>query len=66
MISSQPATIFLYPYIASWFARCPELKKYDLSFIKHIAFGGSVLDPTSAQLMEKNFPGAYLNMVNRF
>jgi len=61
---SQPTNVFLYPYIAGWFARCEELSQHDFSFIKQIMLGGSVIDPTTMELLEKAIPGTFLNLVN--
>jgi len=54
----------LYPYLAAWFTRSPGVDKFDFNFVKHILLGGSVLDATTAELMEKLFPNAFLNQAS--
>jgi len=46
----------MYPFVATWFARCAELKDVDLSFMKVITVGGGILDPTTADLLKKKIP----------
>jgi len=54
----------LYPYIATWFARNPELsevRKQD--FLKLIMIGGWVLDPTTSVLLSQNLPNTHIQQV---
>jgi non-ribosomal peptide synthetase component E (peptide arylation enzyme) len=53
----------MYPFVASWFARCDEVEKVDLSFLQKISSGGSVLDPTTADLIVKKLPHIKLAQV---
>jgi non-ribosomal peptide synthetase component E (peptide arylation enzyme) len=53
----------MYPFVASWFARCEDLEKVDLSFLKMIFSGGSVLDPTTAELIAQRLPHIRLALV---
>jgi len=53
----------MYPFVASWFARCEDIEKVDLSFLKRISSGGSVLDPTTAELIAKRLPHIRLAQV---
>ncbi|XP_065341379.1 luciferin 4-monooxygenase-like [Cloeon dipterum] len=62
VLKFKPRKLFLYPYISSWLARSTELQKHDLSFIKDISLGGSVVDPTTMRLLQKAFPKAYINL----
>jgi hypothetical protein len=55
----------LYPYIATWFARHPqldEMRKGD--FLKQLMIGGWVLDPTTSTLLSKNLPKTHIQQVN--
>jgi hypothetical protein len=54
----------MYPYITTWFARSPGLDKRDLSFVKAIGIGGSVLDPSTAQLLNQRLPQVLLLQVS--
>jgi len=54
----------MYPFVASWFARCEEVENVDLSFLKMISSGGSVLDPTTAELIAKKLPHVKLAQVS--
>ncbi|KAF4522504.1 hypothetical protein B566_EDAN002589 [Ephemera danica] len=47
LVQHKPMQVTMYPYVASWFARNPEMSKYDLSFIRLIILGGSVVDPAT-------------------
>jgi hypothetical protein len=54
----------LYPYIATWFARHPQLdevRKGD--FLKLVTIGGWVLDPTTSTLLTKNLPKTEIQQV---
>ncbi|XP_059478323.1 uncharacterized protein LOC132198349 [Neocloeon triangulifer] len=62
VLKYKPWKIFLYPYIMSWFARRPELDKHDFGFLKNISLGGSVVDPTTLELLQKKFPKANFNL----
>ncbi|XP_065343272.1 uncharacterized protein LOC135941573 [Cloeon dipterum] len=62
VLKYKPKKMSLYPYISSWLARSSELQKHDLSFIKDITLGGSVMDPTTMRLLQKGFPNAEINM----
>jgi len=53
----------MYPFIAGSFARSPQLEKGDFSFIKKIAIGGAVLDPTTVELLDIAIPGLNLEQV---
>jgi len=53
----------MYPYIAGWFARSPQLKKGDFTFVKKIGIGGSVLDTTTVELVENCIPGVIHDQV---
>lgn len=52
----QPGNSLMYPFVATWFARCADLDGVDLSFMKIITVGGGVLDPTTAELLKKKIP----------
>ncbi|XP_065331960.1 uncharacterized protein LOC135934273 [Cloeon dipterum] len=58
MVKNKPGNVLMYPFVANWFARCDDIGKYDLSFLKLISIVGSVLDPTTAQLINQKLPGA--------
>ncbi|XP_059478322.1 uncharacterized protein LOC132198348 [Neocloeon triangulifer] len=61
LLKYKPMKLFLYPYIMSWLAKCDELEKHDFSFLKRVYLGGSVVDPTTLELLEKKFPSACCN-----
>ncbi|XP_059478324.1 uncharacterized protein LOC132198350 [Neocloeon triangulifer] len=63
LLKFKPRQVLLYPYVMSWLAKSPELDKHDFSFLKGISLGGSVVDPTTLELLEKKFPNAYCNIV---
>ncbi|XP_059478321.1 uncharacterized protein LOC132198347 [Neocloeon triangulifer] len=63
LLKFKPRKVFLYPYVMSWLAKSPELDKHDFSFLKGISLGGSVVDPTTLDLLEKKFPHADCNIV---
>ncbi|KAG8233928.1 hypothetical protein J437_LFUL005133, partial [Ladona fulva] len=63
LLKYKPETVFFYPYVANWFAREPEVEKYDFSFIKIIAIGGSVLDLATVKLLSNRLPHVKLNQV---
>jgi hypothetical protein len=52
----QPDNVLMYPFVASWFARHEKLDECDLSFIKAISTGGSVLDATTAEILAQKLP----------
>jgi hypothetical protein len=57
--------LVLYPYIASWFARHPQLddvRKGD--FLKQLMIAGWVLDPTTSTLLSKTLPKTDIQQVN--
>ncbi|XP_059483505.1 uncharacterized protein LOC132201383 [Neocloeon triangulifer] len=56
LIKYKPGNCLMYPFVASWFARCDEIEKVDLGFLKMISCGGSVLDVTTAELLVKKLP----------
>ncbi|XP_059484665.1 uncharacterized protein LOC132202040 [Neocloeon triangulifer] len=58
MLKFKPGNCLMYPFVATWFARCEELAQTDLSFVKIITVGGGVLDPTTAELLSKKMPCA--------
>lgn len=60
----QPSKLFLYPYIAGWLVRSEGIEKHDFGFVKNLSLGGAVLDPATAELLEKIFSAATLNQVN--
>jgi non-ribosomal peptide synthetase component E (peptide arylation enzyme) len=60
----QPGTCLMYPFVASWFARCEELDQHDLSFLKAISISGSVLDTTTASLINKRLPHVKITQVS--
>jgi hypothetical protein len=53
----------MYPFVATWFARCDEVDKHDLSFLKAISISGSVLDTTTAKLIKQKLPSTKINQV---
>ncbi|XP_046395103.1 4-coumarate--CoA ligase-like 1 [Ischnura elegans] len=63
LIKIKPESIFIFPYVANWLIRLPELDNYDLSFIKQIGVGGSVLDSAAANIIEKRLPSVTLIQV---
>jgi non-ribosomal peptide synthetase component E (peptide arylation enzyme) len=46
----------MFPFVAAWLARCDKLGEMDLSFLKSITIGGSVLDNTTVELIAKRLP----------
>ncbi|XP_071453176.1 uncharacterized protein [Hetaerina americana] len=56
LMKCKPEAIFIFPYVANWFIRLPELDNYDLSFLKQIGCGGSVFDSAAAKIIEDRFP----------
>ncbi|CAB3365594.1 Hypothetical predicted protein [Cloeon dipterum] len=56
LIKYKPGNCLMYPFVATWFARCDDLDQVDLSFLKMISCGGSVLDATTAELIVKKMP----------
>jgi len=54
----------MYPFVATWFARCADLESVDLSFMKIITVGGGVLDPTTAELLQNKIPHIKIVRVN--
>lgn len=63
MLIFQPTALFLYPYVASWLARSPQLAQHDFSFIKQVIVGGAVIDPTTIDLLKRNLPSAFVTLV---
>jgi non-ribosomal peptide synthetase component E (peptide arylation enzyme) len=53
----------MYPFVATWFARSDEVDTHDLSFLKAITIGGSVLDTTTANLIKQKLPNIKINQV---
>lgn len=53
----------MFPFVAAWLARCDKLSKVDLSFLKSITIGGSVLDTTTVELITKHLPQASMVQV---
>lgn len=55
----------MYPYVASWFARCEsELARVrEANILESIWMGGWVLDHTTAQLIAKELPNTFLTPV---
>jgi hypothetical protein len=64
VIVLQPSKLFLYPYIAGWLVRSEGIEKHDFGFVKNLSLGGAVLDPATAELLEKVFSSALLNQVS--
>ncbi|CAB3369218.1 Hypothetical predicted protein [Cloeon dipterum] len=58
MVKNKPGNVLMYPFVANWFARCDDIGKYDLSILQLITIVGSVLDPTTAQLINQKLLGA--------
>jgi non-ribosomal peptide synthetase component E (peptide arylation enzyme) len=56
----------MYPFVATWFARCDEVDQHDLSFLKAISISGSVLDTTTAKLIKQKLPSIKINQVKIF
>ncbi|XP_071452628.1 uncharacterized protein [Hetaerina americana] len=52
----KPDVLFLFPYVANWFARSHELQNHDLSSIREIIVTGSVFDHSTLSVMSKNIP----------
>jgi hypothetical protein len=46
----------MFPFVAAWLARCDKLGEMDLTFLKSITIGGSVLDNTTVELITKRLP----------
>jgi hypothetical protein len=44
--------------------RSEGIEKHDFGFIKNLSLGGAVLDPATAELLEKVFSSALLNQVS--
>ncbi|XP_059479512.1 uncharacterized protein LOC132199071 [Neocloeon triangulifer] len=64
LMTYKPRTIMLYPYIASSFARNPELEAVRKSgFLKHMMIGGWILDITTAKLLSQNLPQTHIQQV---
>ncbi|XP_059477781.1 uncharacterized protein LOC132198053 [Neocloeon triangulifer] len=59
----KPENVLMYPFVATWFARSDKLNSSDLSCIKVISVAGSVLDPTTAELLAAKLPQIKFNQV---
>jgi hypothetical protein len=59
--------MMLYPYIATWFARDPQIKEVrEKGFLKQVMIGGWVLDPMTSKLLSKNLPQTHIQQVIYF
>ncbi|KAF4531414.1 hypothetical protein B566_EDAN009657, partial [Ephemera danica] len=56
ILKHKPNALMMYPYVATWFARAPELTQHDFSFIKVVGMGGSIVDPTTSRLLSTALP----------
>ncbi|XP_071444146.1 uncharacterized protein [Hetaerina americana] len=54
----KPGSVFLYGFVAKWFARIPEANSQNLDFIERLTMGGSYLDVETTKLLSQNFPQA--------
>jgi acyl-coenzyme A synthetase/AMP-(fatty) acid ligase len=61
----QPDNVLMYPFVASWFARHDKLGKCDLSFLKAISTGGSVLDAKTVEILAQKLPNITIIQVNK-
>lgn len=59
----KPNVIFLFPYLANWFARCQELDKLDLSCVKEITCGGSVVDKAVLTILNERLPEVKISVL---
>ncbi|XP_071453195.1 uncharacterized protein [Hetaerina americana] len=59
----KPDTLVLFPYLANVISLSPELKNKNLSFIKKITLGGSVIDTSILGNLSKCFPNAIINTI---
>ncbi|KAF4519144.1 hypothetical protein B566_EDAN007418 [Ephemera danica] len=52
----KPEGVILYPYAATWFARLPQLKTSDLSFLKTFHVTASRLDAGTVRILSESLP----------
>ncbi|KAF4516734.1 hypothetical protein B566_EDAN008424 [Ephemera danica] len=52
----KPEGLIFYPYLASWLANCPKLKRANLDFLKTIMIGSWVLDADTVRTFNHYLP----------
>ncbi|XP_059469212.1 luciferin 4-monooxygenase-like [Neocloeon triangulifer] len=63
LMKYKPASVVMYPFVATWFARHEKLDTLDLSFLKTIMGGGAIIDPTTIEILAKKLPGVRLKQM---
>ncbi|KAG8224161.1 hypothetical protein J437_LFUL005545 [Ladona fulva] len=56
LLKFKPSGLYIYPYVASWLARAPELNADDFSFIRRISLVGTVMDLATAKILSSKLP----------
>ncbi|XP_046394797.1 4-coumarate--CoA ligase-like 1 [Ischnura elegans] len=59
----KPNALVLFPYLANIISRSPDFESIDVSFVRAISVGGSVVDTATVENLSASFPSAKINVM---